>query len=75
MEVSLLLVELLQRFFFKLMKDNDRFYKSYKDKGRMEGLLSHIPIYVIRPENEIGLLGSKWKAKTIAKKLGTQSKL
>jgi len=61
---------------FKLMKDNDRFYKSYKDKGRMEGLLSHIPIYVIRPENEIGLLGSKWKAKTIAKKLsGTQSKL
>jgi len=61
---------------FKLMQDNDRFYKSFKDKGRMEGLLSHIPIYVIRHEN-IGLLGAKWKAKNIAKKLSgaSQSKL
>jgi glucokinase len=60
---------------FRLMKEGDRFYKAFKDKGRMEKILAHIPIYVIRHEN-IGLLGAKVKAKMVTKKLsGSKSKL
>lgn len=59
---------------FPLMKEGDRFYKAFKDKGRMEKLLAKIPIYVIRHQN-IGLLGAKVKGKMVTKKLATPSKL
>jgi len=59
---------------FRLMREGDRFYKAFKDKGRMEKILAQIPIYVIRHEN-IGLLGAKVKAKMVTKKLPGQSKL
>jgi len=53
---------------FKMMKENDRFYKAFKDKGRMAGILAKIPIYIIRNEN-VGLLGSKVKAQMNLKRL------
>jgi len=53
---------------FTMMKENDRFYKAFIHKGRMEGLLAKIPIYIIRHEN-VGLLGSKVKAQMNLKKL------
>jgi len=60
---------------FQMMKEHDRFYRAFKDKGRMEGILAKIPIYIIRHENA-GLLGSKVKAQMNLKKLNaSKSKL
>jgi len=55
---------------FPLMKEGDRFYKAFKDKGRMEKILAKIPIYVIRHQN-IGLLGAKVKGRMVTKKLAS----
>jgi len=58
----------------KIIRDGDRFYKSFKDKGRMEKILEKIPLYVIH-HDQVGLLGAKVKAKLNLKKIGSKSKL
>jgi len=58
-----------------LLKEEDRFLKAFKAKGRMEKVLTPIPIYLIL-EKDIGLLGAKVKAKLeLKKQSGVRSKL
>jgi glucokinase len=58
-----------------LMKEDERFIKSFKNKGRLAPALNHIPIYLIKDEAGVGLLGAGILARRVLYKMGIVNSL
>ena len=43
----------------KYLASHETFVKNFYQKGRLEGKMRQIPIYMIKDDNKVGLLGAK----------------
>ena len=48
---------------------NRTFIEAFFDKGRLSDLMRHFPIYIVKPDVEIGIHGAEEKAKRLLAEL------
>jgi glucokinase len=53
-----------------LLKEDDKFWRHLSQKGRLSVELRKMPVFVIKEEVEIGLLGAREKARRVLRDLG-----
>jgi len=59
--------------YLELGNSNDAFLRQVYDKGRLEQAVRRVPLYVVKPEVELGLLGTEEFAFRSLERLREQS--